>query len=258
MLVKTYNQKGEEGKKTKLIPEIFEVKINQDLVHQVIVSQRSTRRKRIAHTKDRGDVRGGGRKPWRQKGLGKARHGSIRSPIWAGGGVTFGPRKEKIFTRKIPKKMKRKALFMVLSGKVKNNLLVLVDELKLAQPKTKEFLKKIPKKMKRKALFMVLSGKVKNNLLVLVDELKLAQPKTKEFLEILKNLPCKNGSSLIALPKIDKNIILSVRNIPKVETMPAKDLNCLDLLTFKYLVMPKESIKVISETFLGSKNRVSD
>jgi len=216
MLVKTYNQKGEEGKKTKLIPEIFEVKINQDLVHQVIVSQRSTRRKRIAHTKDRGDVRGGGRKPWRQKGLGKARHGSIRSPIWAGGGVTFGPRKEKIFTRKIPKKMKRKALFMVLSGKVKNNLLVLVDEL------------------------------------------KLAQPKTKEFLEILKNLPCKNGSSLIALPKIDKNIILSVRNIPKVETMPAKDLNCLDLLTFKYLVMPKESIKVISETFLGSKNRVSD
>lgn len=216
MLVKTYNQKGEEGKKTKLIPEVFEVKINQDLVHQVIVSQRSTRRKRIAHTKDRGEVRGGGRKPWRQKGLGKARHGSIRSPIWAGGGVTFGPRKEKIFTRKIPKKMKRKALFMVLSGKVKNNLLVLVDEL------------------------------------------KLAQPKTKEFLEILKNLPCKDGSSLIALPKIDKNIILSVRNIPKVETMPAKDLNCLDLLTFKYLVMPKESIKVISETFLGSKNGGSD
>lgn len=216
MLVKTYSQKGEEGKKTKLIPEIFEVKINQDLVHQVIVSQRSTRRKRIAHTKDRGEVRGGGRKPWRQKGLGKARHGSIRSPIWAGGGVTFGPRKEKIFTRKIPKKMKRKALFMVLSGKVKNNLLVLVDEL------------------------------------------KLAQPKTKEFLEILKNLPCKDGSSLIALPKIDKNIILSVRNIPKVETMPAKDLNCLDLLTFKYLVMPKESIKVISETFLGSKNGGSD
>ena len=216
MLVKTYNQKGEEGKKTKLIPEIFEVKINRDLVHQVIVSQRSTRRKRIAHTKDRGDVRGGGRKPWRQKGLGKARHGSIRSPIWIGGGVTFGPRKEKIFTRKIPKKMKRKALFMVLSAKVKNNLLVLVDEL------------------------------------------MLARPKTKEFLEILKNLPCKNGSSLIALPKIDKNIILSVRNIPKVETMPAKDLNCLDLLTFKYLIMPKESIKVISETFLGSKNGGSD
>ena len=105
---------------------------------------------------------------------------------------------------------------------------------------------------------MVLSGKVKNNLLVLLDELKLAQPKTKEFLKILKNLPCKNESSLIALPKIDKNIILSARNIPKVETMSAKDLNCLDLLTSKYLVMSKESIKIINETFLGSKKEGRD
>ena len=208
MLVKLFNQKGEKIKQTRLPKEIFEVSINSDLVHQVVVSQTANRRKSIAHTKDRGEVRGGGRKPWRQKGLGKARHGSIRSPIWVGGGVSFGPRKEKIFKKKIPKKMRRKALFMVLSGKVKNDLLILLEKL------------------------------------------MLSQSKTKEMAEILKKLPCKNMSSLIALPEMKKDIILATRNIPKVETIQAKDLNCLDLLSFKYLIMPKESLKVIKETFL--------
>ena len=117
------NQKGEKLKETLLPKEIFEVKSNNDLIHQVVVSQMSNRRKNIAHTKDRSEVSGGGRKPWRQKGLGKARHGSIRSPIWIGGGVTFGPTKERVFKKKINKKMRRKALFMVLSAKAKNNLL---------------------------------------------------------------------------------------------------------------------------------------
>ena len=104
--------------------------------------------------------------------------------------------------------------------------------------------------MKRKALFMVLSGKVKNNLLILLEELKLKEVKTRLMAEILKKLPCKNQNSLIVLPKVERNIMRVSRNIPRVETILAKDLNALDLLSFKYLIVPKESIKVIKETFL--------
>ncbi len=213
MKINVYNQEGKEIGTALLPKEIFDIKVNPDLVHQVVVSQTANRRKVIAHTKDRGEVRGGGKKPWRQKGTGRARHGSIRSPLWKGGGVTFGPRKTRVFKKKIPKKMRRLALFMVLSAKVKNNLLVLLDSL------------------------------------------KLEKPKTKEMAEILKKLPPKSEKSLIILPAMDKNLILAARNIPEVKIAQAKDLNCLDLLSFKYLIMPKEAIKVIKETFLNYKNR---
>jgi len=207
MKTTVYNQQGKEIGKTILPKEIFEVKINSDLVHQVVVSQLANRRRILAHTKGRGEVRGGGRKPWRQKGTGRARHGSIRSPLWRGGGVTFGPRKERIFKKIIPKKMRRKALFMVLSGKVKNNLLILLDKL------------------------------------------KIEKPKTKLMAEILKKLPCKEKSALIALPEYDKNIILAAGNLPEVDTLWVRNLNALDLLIFKYLIIPKEAIKVIEKTF---------
>ena len=208
MKYEIYNQKGEKLKEVLLPKEIFDIKINPDLVHQVVVSQMANRRKVIAHTKTRGEVSGGGRKPWAQKGLGRARQGSIRSPIWRHGGVVFGPRKEKIFKKKIPKKMKRKALFMVLSAKVKNNLLVLVDKL------------------------------------------ELEKAKTKLIAEIFKKLPSRDEGTLIALPVLEKNIILAARNLPKVQIIQAKDLNALDLLSFKYLILPKESLKIIKETFL--------
>jgi len=208
-----YDVGGKEVATMKLAPEIFGLKINSDLIHQVAVSQAANRRKIIAHTKDRGDVRGGGRKPWRQKGTGRARHGSIRSPLWRGGGVTFGPRKEKIFKKTIPKKMKKLALFMVLSSKAQNNFLILLDKLKLEQPKTK------------------LAAEIINNLRKNIANLK-------------------EGTILIALPTMDRNLILALRNLADVETTQAKDLNALDLLSFKYLLIPKESIKVIKETFL--------
>ena len=220
MKIAVYNQKGEKIGTTLLPKEIFEIKMNPDLVHQVIISQMANQRKIIAHTKDRSEVRGGGRKPWQQKGLGRARHGSIRSPLWKGGGVTFGPRKERVFKKNIPKKMRRKALFMALSDKVKNNFLILVDKLKINQPKTK------------------LISQIIENL-----KLSTVRPQ-KDF---------KRGSILIALPEMDKNIILAARNIIKLKTIQAKDLNCLDLLSFKYLIVPKESIKVIKKTFMKLK-----
>jgi len=213
MRVPIYNQQGKEIGRTLLPKEIFDVMMNPDLVHQVVVSQVANRRRIIAHAKTRGEARGGGRKPWRQKGTGRARAGSIRSPLWKGGGVTFGPTKEKVFKKKVPKKMKTGALFMVLTGKVKNNLLILLDKLKIEKPKTKLFVQ-------------------------IIENWKL---KIENF---------KGGSSLIALPEMDKNLILATRNLPDVQTLQAKDLNALDLLSFKYLIAPKESIKVIKETFL--------
>jgi large subunit ribosomal protein L4 len=200
-----HNQQGEE-KGTVLLPkEIFELPMNSDLVHQVAISQMANQRIVTAQVKNRGEVRGGGRKPWRQKGTGRARHGSRRSPIWRGGGVTFGPTKDRVFKKKINKKMKKKALFMVLSEKAKSNLLVVLDELKLEKAKTK-FLAKL-----------------------------------------IGNF--KKGSLLIALPKIEKNVILAGRNLRGVEVVEARNLNVLDLLSSKYLMMPKESIKVVKEIF---------
>jgi len=147
MKVNSYNQQGEEKGTGQLPKDVFEVEMNSDLVHQAMVSQSSNRRQGTAHTKDRGDVSGGGKKPWRQKGTGRARHGSNRSPIWKGGGVTFGPRNEKVYLKIVPKKIRRKALKMVLSSKVENKQFILLDELKLTGTKTKEMadiLKKMP------------------------------------------------------------------------------------------------------------------
>ncbi len=129
MKVDLYNQKGEVEGSVILPKEIFEVAFNSDLVHQVAVSLMANKRQISAHTKNRAEVQGSGIKPWRQKGTGRARHGSIRSPLWRGGGITFGPRTEKVFEKDIPKKMRRKALFMVLSEKAKNNQIIVLEKI---------------------------------------------------------------------------------------------------------------------------------
>jgi large subunit ribosomal protein L4 len=147
MKITTYNQSGENTETIELLDKIFNVPWNADLVHQVIVSQQSNRRVVMANTKGRGEVRWGGKKPWAQKHTGKARHGSIRSPLWKGGGVTFGPTKERVFTKKINKKMRILALFAVLSAKARENALVVLDTLEAAGRKTKNLkgvLSKLP------------------------------------------------------------------------------------------------------------------
>src|SRR5690349_19754974 len=103
-----YNQKGQEAGKIKLSEAVFGAPWNADLVHQVVVSMQSSARHSIAHTKTRGEVSGGGKKPWQQKGTGRARHGSTRSPIWVGGGIAHGPRSDKNYDRKVNKKAKTK------------------------------------------------------------------------------------------------------------------------------------------------------
>lgn len=116
---------------------MFGVAADTGLVHDAVVRQRAVARQVLAHTKDRSEVRGGGRKPWKQKGTGRARHGSNRSPIWIGGGVTFGPLKWQNFFIKMNKKARRKALFMSLSDKVANNAFVVLENLDLAEAKTR-------------------------------------------------------------------------------------------------------------------------
>ena len=155
--VKVYNVSGEEVKEMDLNPKIFGIKPKEDLIHQVVVAQRANRRQNIAHTKIRSEVRGGGRKPWRQKGTGRARHGSIRSPLWVGGGVTFGPRKDQSYGKIINKKVKKKALFMVLTDKLESKNLFGLEGFKLEKIKTKDaraILDKLPTDNK-KVLFVV-------------------------------------------------------------------------------------------------------
>lgn len=213
MKISIYNQKGVEIEKTDLPAKIFEVEMNKDLVHQAVVAQMSNTRKVIAHTKDRSERRGGGRKPWRQKGTGRARHGSIRSPIWRGGGVTFGPTKEKVYTKKINKKMKTKALFMVLSSKVKDKQLILLDKIELTEAKTKQMIEVIKN----------LKNKVKKDL---------------------------DKSILIVLPSSNQDIVRASKNIPKVKIIRADSLNVLDVLTYKHLLVLQGSIKVIEKTYI--------
>jgi len=116
---------------------VFAAKWNPDLVKQALDAQLANSREPLAHAKGRGEVRGGGKKPWRQKGTGRARHGSIRSPIWRGGGVAHGPTNEKIFAVKINKKMKQAAIFSALSKKLADGELKVVESLAISEPKTK-------------------------------------------------------------------------------------------------------------------------
>ncbi len=151
-----YSQTGEKVGTHRLAAEVFGVEPKVELIQQVVVAIQSNLRRGTAHAKQRGEVRGGGKKPWQQKGTGRARAGSIRSPLWRGGGIIFGPRKERNYGKKINKKVQRQALLMSLSDKATNHKLIVVDDLTLPNFKTKEFvqlLQKLPIKFE-KCLFV--------------------------------------------------------------------------------------------------------
>ncbi len=136
MDAKIYSHEGTEVGKISLPESVFSVVWNADLVHEVVIGMQANARESSAHTKGRGDVRGGGKKPWKQKGTGRARHGSSRSPIWVKGGVSHGPRNEKDYGVKINRKVRAKALACVLSKKLIDGEIILVDSLKFTEPKT--------------------------------------------------------------------------------------------------------------------------
>jgi large subunit ribosomal protein L4 len=206
------NKKGENIGEIELDNELFGLEPNLDLIHQVITILRKNQRRPIAHTKDRGEVRGGGRKPWAQKGTGRARHGSIRSPLWKGGGVTFGPRKEKKLTKKLPKKIKRKALFMILSEKARQNLILLLDKIEVSKAKeAKDLLKNL-------GLQMTKDQKLKESVLVILSD---KEKEARKFFE----------------------------NLAKVKVIEAKNINALILVSYKYLLLTKETLDFIKKHF---------
>ncbi|MDP3982000.1 MAG: 50S ribosomal protein L4 [bacterium] len=139
--IPVYNMEGKEVRTIELPLDIANVNMNADLVAQVATVQQANRRTVIAHTKDRGDVSGGGKKPWRQKGTGRARHGSSRSPIWIGGGVTFGPTNERVFSRDINRKMRKKALLVVLAEKARRGNMLFLEGMSHGRIKTQELSK---------------------------------------------------------------------------------------------------------------------
>lgn len=205
-----YNSEGKKAGVIKLPDSIFGLKWNADLVKQVVDSILSSRRKNVAHTKNRGEVRGGGKKPWQQKGTGRARHGSTRSPIWRHGGVTHGPRNEKNYERTVSKKMRVKALYTLLSRKLKDGEIVFVDSLALSEPKTRvavAAMKNMPNEMfakKRNAVAIALAG---NN-------------------------------------KGSKN---AFRNLGNVLVVEARNLDPITLLQYKYLIIenPETALQAI-------------
>ena len=238
-----YNINAEKIKEVELNPKIFEVPVKEAVVHQVAVAQMANARKNIAHTKTRGEVRGGGVKPWRQKGTGRARHGSNRSPIWVGGGITFGPTKEKNFVKKVNKKMRRKAIFMCLTDKINNNLLILLDKLDLENGKTKDIIKVIQNL--KELLKLEPIKKKENKKTPETQKIQKKQDANKKF-DIKKH----KLSLLVVLPKSDKKIFRAGRNLEGVKVITADSLNVIDMLQYKKIIMAEAGLKVIQKTYL--------
>ncbi len=159
--VNVYNMLGEQVGELELSENVFGVEINHDAIHAVVKSHLANRRQGTHAAKTRAEVRGGGRKPWRQKGTGRARHGSIRSPIWVGGGVVFAP-KPRDYSLKVPKKVKRLAMKSALTSKVQNNQLIVLDELKFNEPKTKEMVNVLSNIKADKKALIVMAEKDEN------------------------------------------------------------------------------------------------
>jgi large subunit ribosomal protein L4 len=214
MEIAVYNQDGKKTGTVELPDSVFGLRWNADLVHQVVTAQEANQRQTVAHVKGRSEVRGGGKKPWRQKGTGRARHGSIRSPLWKGGGVTHGPTKEKNFKKKINKKMAKKALYTVLSAKARDNEIIVLDEIKLSMPKTK------------------IAYEVFNKLSQIND---------------YKDLVLKNNGVLIALAENNQLLKRAMSNLPFVGLEEARNLNALEVLKYKYLLLPKEAIEKLKK-----------
>ncbi len=163
--VKKYNSSGNEIGDFELDEKLFNEEINESVIHQVVYSQLASYRKGTSSTKTRSEVNGGGRKPWRQKGTGRARHGSIRSPLWVGGGIVFGP-KPRSYNKKVSKKVKKLALRSILSDKVRNEELIIIDEFAFDKPKTKLAVNLLENlDMKDKKVLIILPGKDKNTFL---------------------------------------------------------------------------------------------
>lgn len=208
--IAVHNQEGKKIEDLSVSDAVFAVKANDELLHQVFMVISGNQRNPIAHTKDKSEVAGSGKKPFRQKGTGSARQGQKRNPVMKGGGVAFGPTNERNFKRDLNKKMKQKAVRIALSEKLRSGTLVAIDSL------------------------------------------MIEKPKTKSFAQVLKQLDVK-GKVLVAFSDKEKETSLISRNIKNTMNTMTKDLNVMDLLNNKYLLLSKQSIAYLEEKFQESK-----
>lgn len=222
MKTSVYDHNGKESRTVDLPTDIFGLDWNPDLVHQVVVGMQSNARNTIAHTKDRSEVSGGGKKPWRQKGTGQARHGSRRSPIWIGGGVTFGPRNERNYDKKINKKMRQKALLVALSQKLRDGHILFVESFENVSGKTKD-MQDVFHAFANVSGFETLNTKKHNNVFMTVAE----------------------GA---------ENVKQGVNNLYHVSLTAIENVNPVDVLNHRYLVMadPEKTVEFL-QTKLAHK-----
>jgi large subunit ribosomal protein L4 len=208
MKTDVYNLNNEVVGSVDLPAKVFGTKWNETLVKQVLEAQLANARSPWAHVKERDEVRGGGKKPWRQKGTGRARHGSTRSPIWVGGGKAHGPRNDKDYSQKVNKKMKRVALFSALSRKAADGELKVIETMVLEAPKTK-------------ALAASLNG----------------------LLAMKKG--AKRYDALLIANRDNKSIFRASSNLTKTKAIDAESLNVYDVLNHKHLLVDKNVIEGI-------------
>jgi large subunit ribosomal protein L4 len=200
-----YSVEGKDKGSIDLPASIFGLNWNADLVHQVVTTMQANARLGNAHTKDRSEVSGTGKKPWRQKGTGSARHGSRRSPIWSGGGASHGPRNAKDYSGKINKKAKVKALFVALSQKLRDAQVLFTERIEFSEMKTKQ------------------ADTVVQGLSSIAGFETLATPNPVNM--------------LLVLPAFDENVAKSFRNLPYVTVRDIQSLNPLDVMKYRYIVM---------------------
>jgi len=209
-----YNTEGKEIESLKLDQEIFDGTVNADAVYQVVLCYRASQRKGLASTKTMGEVSGGGRKPWKQKGTGRARAGSIRSPLWRHGGVIFGPH-PRDFSYTVPLKIKKLALKSTLNAKVNEDSFIILDDLKLEKPKTKEAVK-------------------------VFSNIKISRVKGQ------KDHKKKGVKALLLLDKYDKNLRLALRNIDFLTINRAQDTHAYEVLAANKLIITKEGLRELT------------
>jgi len=199
-----YNSEGKEIDNLKLDHGVFDGVVNKDVIYQAIKAYRANQRKGLAATKTRGEVSGGGKKPWKQKGTGRARVGSTRSPLWRHGGVIFGPH-PRSFSYVLPQKIRDLALKSSLNAKVKENNIMVLDSLKLESVKTKE------------------AAKIFSNLKV-------------------NGTRGKSGSVLLILNETGKNVKLAMRNIDFLRLNLAKDTNVYEVLSSRRVIVTRDAL----------------
>jgi large subunit ribosomal protein L4 len=221
--IKTYNQKAEALGERQVNEKVFALKVNEALIHQAMVAQTSNERQVLAHTKDRSEVRGGGRKPWAQKGTGRARAGSSRSPIWKGGGVTFGPSSDRNFKKGLNKKMKRNALCMLLSDRVTNERMFILDKFDIKDFKTKE-------------VDSIMQGFE-----------KLVAKNDKDAKKVKRSFLIINDIS-------DEKLKYSARNLEGIKMINLNNINIVDLMKYNNLLITEKSVEALEKVYANKKD----